>query len=157
MVRIGFFTESFFFRQKLRCRTTYRLERLVRLSTRTEPYHKKCAVPPYHIGDFSHIPQLRYGPVIIHQMLSFADHSHKTQTFLWEDRGHRGSLSNDVLFHLTLSMYGVDTYCYTFAIYCKIVLNQFYSSFCFWACDTILSSLNWTWQFSNLWTWLRFG
>ena len=92
-------------------------------------------------------------------MLSFADHSHKTPTFLWEDRGHRGSLSNDVLFHLTLSMYGVDTYCYTFAIYCKIVLNQFYSSFCFWlwACDTISSSLNWTWQFSNLWTWLRFG
>ena len=29
------------------------------LSTRTRTYHKKCAVPTYHIGNFSRIPQLR--------------------------------------------------------------------------------------------------
>jgi hypothetical protein len=49
-----FFTESFF-QQKLRCNTRYRL---VRLSKRTEPYHKKRAVPPYRIGDISRIPEL---------------------------------------------------------------------------------------------------
>ena len=38
--------------------------RLVWLSTRTEPYHKKCAVPPCHIGDFSRIPQLNFSLII---------------------------------------------------------------------------------------------
>ena len=48
-----------FFRQNFRCRTTYLLVRLVRLSTRTEPYHKNWAVPPYQTGNISRIPQLR--------------------------------------------------------------------------------------------------